>query len=81
MIELGKSSKSDFDLSTLLKWFVIIIFIWCPFYFAYHHYVVGDMFITSPGIVVEKKITAIVVVIMCMSLLLKAKMEKPKPKL
>ena len=55
MIELGKSSNTDFDLSSLLKWFVIIIFIWCPFYFAYHHYVVNDMFITSPGIVVEKK--------------------------
>lgn len=55
MINLGKQNNdSGFDFSALLKWFVIIIFIWCPFYFAYHHFIVNDVFIKTQGVVAEK---------------------------
>jgi len=53
MISLKKDNKS-FDVTGLMKLFIIAIFIACPFYFGYHHFIMKDMFLITKGTVIEK---------------------------
>ena len=54
MVNLKKEENKIFDVTGLMKLFIISVFIFCPFYFAYHHFVMNDMFLTTNGKVVEK---------------------------
>lgn len=44
----------NMNANKFLNYFIIIMALTCPFYFAYHHFIVGDMFLETEYVVVGK---------------------------
>lgn len=53
MINLSKTSTT-IKTENIFVYFIIMLFVICPIYFGYHHFVVNDFIITHNNIILDK---------------------------